>query len=232
MMLMAETRPSSEGGVTDCRSVVVEITHRIGPTPSRKKLRPASHGVGTIVVSAITAAATKPVDRSEPDHGAEGEPLHHPRRRERADHHADAIHPERHADAGGGQAEMAHGIGHEHRKQQERRRVEDELRDEHRPQQRMMQHERGAFLDVLQRMAARRGRARRFIDAGQQHDRDHGERRGKAEGGRGADPSDQHAAERGAAGERDVRASSIRALAAGSCCEVTSEGTRAGAATL
>ena len=33
MMLMAETRPSSDGGVTDWRSVVVEITHRIGPTP-------------------------------------------------------------------------------------------------------------------------------------------------------------------------------------------------------
>ena len=55
---MADTRPSRLGGVTDCRNVVVEITHRIGPTPSRKKLRPASHGVGMIVVSAITVAAT------------------------------------------------------------------------------------------------------------------------------------------------------------------------------
>ena len=44
MMLIAETRPSSRGGVTDCRNVVVEITHRIGPAPSRKKLRPASQG--------------------------------------------------------------------------------------------------------------------------------------------------------------------------------------------
>src|SRR5205807_4353998 len=66
MMLMAETRPSNDGGVTDCRSVVVEITHRIGPTPSRKKLKPASHGVGTIVVSAITTAATKPVTGPSP----------------------------------------------------------------------------------------------------------------------------------------------------------------------
>ena len=61
MMLIAETRPSSDGGVTDCRNVVVEITHRIGPTPSRKKLRPASHGEGTSTVSAITTAATNPV---------------------------------------------------------------------------------------------------------------------------------------------------------------------------
>src|SRR5436853_7867466 len=60
MMLMADTRPNSLGGVTDWRNVVVLITQRIGPTPSRKKLKPASHGVGTIVVSAITTAATKP----------------------------------------------------------------------------------------------------------------------------------------------------------------------------
>ncbi len=61
MMLMAETRPSSRGGVTDCRSVVVEITHRIGPAPSRKKPKPASGALATIVVSASTAAATRPV---------------------------------------------------------------------------------------------------------------------------------------------------------------------------
>src|SRR4051795_6785037 len=102
MMLMAETRPSSDGGVTDCRNVVVEITHRIGPTPSRKKLKPASSGVGTIVVSAITAAATKPVTGPSPITVPKAS---HPRRRERPDHHADAIHPKRHADAGGRQAE-------------------------------------------------------------------------------------------------------------------------------
>src|SRR3981081_3606318 len=62
----AETRPSRLGGVTDCRSVVVLITHRIGPTPSRKKLRPASSGVGNTVVSAITPAATKPVTGPSP----------------------------------------------------------------------------------------------------------------------------------------------------------------------
>ena len=66
-----------------------------------------------------------------------------------------------------------------------------------------MQHERGAFLDLLQRMAARGRGARRFIDARQQHDRDHGQCRGKAEGRRGPDPSDQHAAKCGAAGKRD-----------------------------
>ena len=91
-MLMAETRPSSDGGVTDCRSVVVEITHRIGPTPSRKKLRPASQGVGDDGGQRHHHRGDEAGDGSEPDHGAEGEPLHHPRRRERADHHADAVH--------------------------------------------------------------------------------------------------------------------------------------------
>src|ERR1700688_1455715 len=66
MMLIAETRPSRLGGVTDCRRVVVLITHRIGPTPSRKKLAPASSGVENTVVSAITAAATKPVTGPSP----------------------------------------------------------------------------------------------------------------------------------------------------------------------
>src|SRR5260370_16144527 len=66
MMLIAETRQSRLGGVTDCRKVVVEITHRMGPTPSRKKLRPASSGVAITVVSAITAAATKPVTGPRP----------------------------------------------------------------------------------------------------------------------------------------------------------------------
>src|SRR5258705_12044780 len=66
MMLIADTRPSSDGGVTDCRNVVVDITHRIGPTPTRKKLRPASSGVGTMVVNAITTAATKPVTGPSP----------------------------------------------------------------------------------------------------------------------------------------------------------------------
>src|SRR5450756_1663452 len=66
MMLIAETRPNSRGGVTDCRKVVVEITQRSGPAPSRKKLKAASAGAGTIVVSAITKAATKPVTGPSP----------------------------------------------------------------------------------------------------------------------------------------------------------------------
>src|SRR5882724_2230283 len=66
MMLIAETRPNSRGGVTDWRKVVVLITHRIGPAPSRKKLRPASRGDGTNVVSAMTAAAAKPVTGPSP----------------------------------------------------------------------------------------------------------------------------------------------------------------------
>src|SRR5476649_2030803 len=54
MMLIAETRPSRCGGVTDWRKVVVLITQMIGPAPSRKKLRPARIGVWITVVSAIT----------------------------------------------------------------------------------------------------------------------------------------------------------------------------------
>ena len=61
MMLIADTRPSSDGGVTDCRSVVVEITHRIGPAPSRKKLRPASSGDGRIVVTAAKKYGVKAI---------------------------------------------------------------------------------------------------------------------------------------------------------------------------
>ncbi len=45
-MLIADTRPSSDGGVTAWRRVVVLITHRIGPAPSRKKLLAASNGDG------------------------------------------------------------------------------------------------------------------------------------------------------------------------------------------
>ena len=66
-----------------------------------------------------------------------------------------------------------------------------------------MQHEGRAFLDVLQRMASRRGRAGGLVDARQQHHRDDRECGGKSESRRRTDPSDQHAAERGAAGERN-----------------------------
>src|SRR3954465_2256218 len=66
MMLIADTRPSSRGGVTDWRKVVVLITHRIGPAPSRKKLKPANAGLGSNVVSAIMLAATNPVTGPSP----------------------------------------------------------------------------------------------------------------------------------------------------------------------
>src|SRR5258705_9415812 len=67
-MWIADPRPSSRGGVTACRNVVVLITHRIGPAPSRKRLRAASHGVGIHVVNAIIVivAATKPVTGPSP----------------------------------------------------------------------------------------------------------------------------------------------------------------------
>ena len=156
MMLIAETRPNRPGGVTDCRKVVVEITHRIGPAPSRKKPNPASAGDGMNVVSAITAAATKPVTGPRPTTvpKARGD---HPRCQKRADHHADPVHREHGADTAGGKSEVADRIGHEHRQDQERSGVEDELRDEYRPQQRMMQYEACAFLGFLQGMPPRAG---------------------------------------------------------------------------
>src|SRR4029450_3774290 len=64
--LTPETRPRRRDGVTDWRSVVVLITQRIGPAPSRKKPSPASNGVGKTVVSAITAEAPRPVTGPSP----------------------------------------------------------------------------------------------------------------------------------------------------------------------
>lgn len=62
MMLIAETRPNSRDGVTDCHRVVVLITPQDRDLClDRKKLRAANRGVAMIVVRAITAAATKPV---------------------------------------------------------------------------------------------------------------------------------------------------------------------------
>lgn len=98
---------------------------------------------------------------------------------------------------------MPHRVGHEHGDLQKPAGVEDELGDEHRPQQRMVKHEGCALADVLERMALRDGRTRWLVDAGEQHDRDGRERRGKAEGRARAPPSHQRAAERGAAGEGD-----------------------------
>ena len=78
MMLIADTRPSRSGGVTVCRSVVVLMTHRIGPAPSRKKPRPASSGVGTQIVESHQDGAGKPRERPDGDDGAESQPAHDP----------------------------------------------------------------------------------------------------------------------------------------------------------
>ena len=66
MMLMAETRPSRDGGVTDCRNVVVEITQRIGPAPSRKKPKAASSGVGTTNIQ-LTFGIDRDIDGAARD---------------------------------------------------------------------------------------------------------------------------------------------------------------------
>lgn len=60
-MLMADTRPSRCEGVTVCRRVVVLITHKMGPTPIRKKLSAARPNDGAQIVSTITSAARSPV---------------------------------------------------------------------------------------------------------------------------------------------------------------------------
>ncbi len=67
----------------------------------------------------------------------------------------------------------------------------------------MVQHECATFLDLLQRVPSRRGCTGRLVDPGQQHHRNDRERGGKPEGGRGADPSDQHPTQRRSAGESD-----------------------------
>src|SRR5258706_599074 len=60
MMLIAETRPSSAAGVTVWRSVVVLITHRIGPAPKRKNAAAASTPEGAHKVSTSSIDARKP----------------------------------------------------------------------------------------------------------------------------------------------------------------------------
>jgi hypothetical protein len=98
---------------------------------------------------------------------------------------------------------MTHRIGHEYRQHEERSGIEDELRDEHRPQQMVLKHEHRALLDLLQRMASRRGGARRFVNAREQHHRNHGEGRRKSECRRLTDPSHQYTAQRRSAGKGD-----------------------------
>src|SRR5690349_18142548 len=58
--ITAETRPSISPGVTACRSVVVLIVQSKGPAPIKKKLRAASPGDGTQIVSTITSAEASP----------------------------------------------------------------------------------------------------------------------------------------------------------------------------
>jgi ribonuclease E len=146
----------------------------------------------------MTTDATRPVTGPSP---ITVPTPHHARRQQCSDHHTDAVHRKRGTDEGCGQAKTPHGIGHEHRQKQERRRIEDELGDENRAQQRMMQHEGGAFPDLLKGVPARRGLARRLVKARQQHHRDHREGCRASKGGSSPHPSDQETTERGAAGK-------------------------------
>ncbi len=96
---------------------------------------------------------------------------------------------------------MVNAIGHEDRQDHEPRRAEDELRHKHRAQQGMTEDELRTFPDLLQGMAALGRQARRLENSGQQEDRDDRQRRGEAEGRARADPADQKAAQRRAAGK-------------------------------
>jgi hypothetical protein len=93
----------------------------------------------------------------------------------------------------------------------------------------MMQYEYRTFLDVLQRMASRRRRAGGFIDA-TTADTESAAANPKA----GAAPTHPTSTppKAGPLAKATVRASSIRALAAGNNVGGTSDGTSAGAATL
>src|ERR1700726_4541921 len=123
-------------------------------------------------------------------------------------------------------------VRHIDRLDHEQCRVENELRQKDRPQQRMSQDERGAFAYFDERMTRRTDRGIGFVDAGEEN---HCARRQQ-----GRDRDRQAAAiqptsappSAGPAANAVVRASSIRPLATGSASDSTSAGTSAGAATL
>ena len=164
-MLIADTRPSKSEGVTIWRSVVVPIVHRIGPTPIRKKLSPASAGVGIQIVDTITSAAASPASGPIDDHHAERQRADEPAGQQRAHDHPDAVDGQRDAHAGGGEAEPVDRVGHVHRLQHEERGVEHELGDQDRQQQPVAEHEARALAEILQRVA-RRAPARAAAPAG------------------------------------------------------------------
>ena len=56
---MADTRPSKASGVMFWRSVVVLMTHRMGPAPITKNDAPASQAEGSHTVNAIISEAMK-----------------------------------------------------------------------------------------------------------------------------------------------------------------------------
>src|SRR5207248_922633 len=72
-------------------------------------------------------------------------------------------------------------------------RVEDELRQEDGPEQRMAEHERGPFSKVLEGVSRREARPSRLAQIGEQEHRAARQRRGQGEGGSGARPAHQHA---------------------------------------
>ncbi len=96
-----------------------------------------------------------------------------------------------------------HRIGHVDGLEDEEGDVEQELRREDRPQQRVAEDEGGALFQIVQRVARRQLRPGRLAQAGEQQHGERGQRRGNSEGGRRAGPADQRAGERRPGGEGD-----------------------------
>ena len=88
-------------------------------------------------------------------------------------------------------------VGHVHRLEDEEGRVEDELRQEDGPEQRMAEHERGPFSKVLEGVSRREAGPSRLAQIGEQEHRAARQRRGQGEGGGGAGPAHQHARQEG-----------------------------------
>jgi hypothetical protein len=134
-------------------------------------------------------------------HMAEAPARENPRGQQRADHHARAVHAERQPDRLRSEVQPLRRIRDEDGRHHEEGHGEDKLRDEHRPQQRMLKHEARAFGNVSQRV--RRTPCHGLLSGhASQHCRSHGgQRRRQHERRHRACPADQRAADGRPAGK-------------------------------
>ena len=87
-------------------------------------------------------------------------------------------------------------VRHVDRLQDEERRVEEDGRQQYRPQQRVPEDQHRPFSQVVQKMARRRRRPRRLAETAERHDGPGRQRGRDAERDHGAGPADERAAER------------------------------------